>query len=221
MTPAPAQSSRLLRPTDDGGLILRLWVLGCLAGIAMGDWGPHYLIQIAAGAAIWFGAVATVDLADMRRKACFICVVVALLFTPFWVLSQGSVHNMTQSMYGHPGYPAQRGVATYLHDHTTPNDTMYVAFDQAGIYYLADRKSAYHHLYDQDLESIPTSYTEIISIIQSPNRPKYIVGTLHPGPFPDNSTMSWQAVAPYSVVEAMIDGVPIYRAKEISDLPRH
>lgn len=223
MTPSPARLSRLVRPTDDGGLILRLWVFGCLAGIAMGgDWWSHYLIQIAAPAAIWFGMVAihiTIGLPDLRRKALFVTVVIALLFAPYWVLSKGSAADMTPLLFGHPGYPAQADVAAYLRDHTTTDDTIYVAFDQAGIYYLADRKPAYRHLYDQELEGIPTSYADIISIIQSPNRPKYIVSTLHPGPFPDNSTMFWQEVGRYYVVETTIDGVPIYRAKPTPDLP--
>lgn len=225
MTPDASRLPRLERPTDDAGLILRLWVLGCLAGIAMGgDWWTHYLIQIAAPAAIWLSAIAigvTISLPDLKRKAAFAGVVVVLLLSPYWVLSKGSTEGMTQAMYGHPGYPAQAAVSHYLKDHTSSNDAIYVAFDQAGIYYLADRKPAYRYLYNQELRGIPASYSEIISIIQSPNRPKYIVSTLHPGPFADDGRMFWHEVAKYYVVETTVEGVPVYRAKGVRDLPNH
>ncbi len=223
LTPGASRLPLLERPTDDGGLILRLWVLGCLAGIAMGgDWWTHYLIQIAAPVAIWISAVATritITLPDFKHRAHFVAIIALLVLTPFWVLSKGSAANMTQVMYGHPGYPAQADVAQYLHDHTSPDDTIYVAFDQAGIYYLADRKPAYRYLYNQELRGIAASYADIISIIQGPNRPKYIVSTLHPGPFPDDGRMFWHEVAKYYLVETTVDGVPVYRAKDVSDLP--
>ncbi|MGI8484962.1 MAG: ArnT family glycosyltransferase [Thermomicrobiales bacterium] len=222
-TPGISRLPRLERPTDDAGLILRLWVLGCLAGIAMGgDWWTHYLIQVAAPAAIWISAVSigvTISLPDIRRKAVFVGIVVVLLLTPYWVLSKGSTEGMTQAMYGHPGYPAQAAVSEYLKDHTLPEDTIYVAFDQAGIYYLADRKPAYRYLYNQELRGVPASYSEIIAIIQGPNRPKYIVSTLHPGPFADDGRMFWHEVAKYYVVETTVEGVPVYRAKDVRDLP--
>ncbi|HEU0165303.1 MAG TPA: hypothetical protein VFQ54_09680, partial [Thermomicrobiales bacterium] len=75
------------------------------------------------------------------------------------------------------------------------------------------------HLYDQELEGIPTSYTDIISIIQSDNRPKYIISTLHPGPFPDYAGLFWQVVSKYYVIETFVDGVPIYRAKSSFTTP--
>jgi len=225
LTPGISRLPRLERPTDDAGLILRLWVLGCLAGIAMGgDWWTHYLIQIVAPAAIWLSAVATAitfNLKDMWRKVVFVGLVTVLLLTPYRVLGVGGTGKMTQALYGHPGYPAQADVAEYLHDHTSPDDTIYVAFDQAGIYYLADRKPAYRHLYDQELRGIPQSYADIISIIQSPVRPRYIVSTLHPGPFPDDGRMFWHEVAKYYLVETIVDGVPIYRANDVRDLPNN
>ncbi|MGB3327863.1 MAG: hypothetical protein WBA46_02850, partial [Thermomicrobiales bacterium] len=131
---------------------------------------------------------------------------------PYALLVRGSVDAMTETIYGHPGYLAQEDVAAYIREHSSPDDTIYVAFDQAGIYYLADRKPAYRHLYDQELRGIPTSYGDLISLIQSPDRPRFIVGTLHPGPFPDDSRLFWQEVGKYYTLETTIDGVPIYRA---------
>ena len=56
---------------------------------------------------------------------------------------------MTSPLFGHPGYADQEVVANYLHDHTSPETPIFVAFDQAALYYLADRPSTYRYLYDQ------------------------------------------------------------------------
>lgn len=212
----PSVGYQLVRPDDDAGLLLRLWALGCLGGIAMGgDWWPHYLTQITAPAAIWLAATSDSVIRDLGRKSARImltAIVVVLLCLPYNVLARGSVDAMTAALYGHPGYLAQSDVAAYIREHTSPSDTIYVAFDQAGIYFLADRKPAYRHLYDQELRGIPTSYSDLISLIQGPNRPLYIIGTLHPGPFPDDSRLFWQEVGKYYTLEISIDGVPIYRA---------
>jgi hypothetical protein len=138
-----------------------------------------------------------------------------LLLLPYAIIIDGP-EGMVARLYGHPGYPAQAEVARYIQDHTHPDDTIYVAFDQAAIYYLSDRKPAYRHLYDQELQALPNSYADIIAIIRSEDRPVYIVSTLHPGPFADDSRAFWREVGQYYDIETTIDGVPIYRAKDPS-----
>ena len=221
VSPAHRVDIPVVRPNDDAGLLLRLWALGCVAGIAMGgDWWPHYLMQLAAPAAIWVARTgdSTVGmLAGRAARRALTLAIVALLVSPFALLARGSIDAMTETLYGHPVYLAQDDVAAYIRDHTTPDDTIYVAFDQAGIYYLSDRKPAYRYLYDQELRGVPTSYGDLISLIQGPDRPRYIIGTLRPGPFPDDSRLFWQEVGQYYTLETTIDGVPIYRARTPSD----
>ncbi|MGH2561584.1 MAG: ArnT family glycosyltransferase, partial [Thermomicrobiales bacterium] len=54
----PAARAARFLPTADGDVLLRLWFLGCLAGIAMGgDWWYHYLIQAIAPFAIWLAPI--------------------------------------------------------------------------------------------------------------------------------------------------------------------
>ncbi|HEU0165709.1 MAG TPA: glycosyltransferase family 39 protein, partial [Thermomicrobiales bacterium] len=100
ITPAPVRLTNLQRPTDDAGIILRLWVFGCLGGIAMGgDWWSHYLIQIAAPAAIWLGMISTritIDLAMLRKRVAFVAMAVLLLGIPYRVLTDGSVTAMAE-----------------------------------------------------------------------------------------------------------------------------
>lgn len=199
---------------DDGHLLLRLWIAGSLLGISIGgDWWAHYLIQLTAPLSIWI-AVALGSILPALRRGARIAVAIGsllLLIVPFWVLLLGSTERMTSAMFSHPGYPAQAEIATYIREHTEPGTTIYVAFDQASVYYLADRPPAYRHLYDQELRGIPGSYSDIIAIIRSDDRPEYIVATRQPGPFPDDSRAFWQEAGQYYTLETTIQGVPIYR----------
>jgi len=215
----PSAVHYLSRPTDTTGFLLRIWGIGCLLGISMGgDWWAHYLIQIAAPFSIWFARASVEIWRGLWRwdRLVYTLVVTGLLVTPYWVLFAGNhdARSITQALFGHAGYPAQEQIARYLREHTEPGDTIYVAFDQAAIYYLADRKPAYKHLYDQELLALPDSYSDILSIIQSPNRPKYIVTTRQTGPFPDDGRAFWQMVSKYYDFETDINGVPLLRVKD-------
>jgi len=204
------------RPRTDARFLLRLWLVASLLGASIGgDWWSHYLIQVVAPLSIWVAWTLVDAWAGMRRVGRYVLVAatVILLLAPYRVLLHGSPANMANAMFSHPGYPAQDKVAAYLREHTDPGTTIYVAFDQASIYYLADRPPAYRHLYDQELRGIPSSYADLISIIRSPDRPEYIVSTRQPGPFADDSRAFWQEVGQYYEVVDTIDGVPIYRDK--------
>ena len=224
ISPAVTNPESLSRPTDEIGFLLGVWSIGCLIGISMGgDWWPHYLIQIAAPFSIWL-AKTVVDLWGGLPKwdrRMFAITAIGLVLTPYWVMFEGDrdTRSITSALFGHAGYPAQESIAGYIRDNTEPGETIYVAFDQAAIYYLADRPPAYRHLYDQELLALPNSYSEILSIIQGPNRPEYIVTTRETGPFPDDGRAFWQVVSQFYEFETEIDGVPIYRAIPESEVP--
>lgn len=198
-----------------GGLMIQLWSIGAIAGIAMGgDWWSHYLLQIAPPLALWLAWNLGRILHALRhwQRWLFVAISSGLLLLPFAIVVDGQEGMLTQ-LYGHPGYPAQAEVSRYVQQHSKPDDTIYVAFDQAAIYYLSDRKPAYRHLYDQELRALPDSYADIIAIVRSDDRPLYIISTLHPGPFPDDSRAFWREVGQYYEMETTIGGVPIYRDK--------
>jgi 4-amino-4-deoxy-L-arabinose transferase-like glycosyltransferase len=213
----PPALRHLAVPADEVGMLLRLWVLASVAGIAMGgDWWAHYAIQIAPPFAIWFAGLLVATVAAARRWFGWVIVVstIAVVLSPYWVIALGSPAAMSNRLFSHPGYQAQADVAAWLRANSDPGTPIFVAFDQAAIYYLADRPAAYRHLYDQELRALPGSYGEIISIIRSPERPLYIVSTRQPGPYPDDSRTFWQEVGRYYELDTMIDGIPIYRARE-------
>lgn len=214
--PIAGAFGHLGRPEDDGRLLLRLWILGSLAGASVGgDWWSHYLIQVVAPLSIWMSwTIAQVWPALAAPARSLIAVsTLALLMAPFWVLVHGSPTSMAKAMFSHPGYPAQEQVAAYLREESSPGATIYVAFDQASIYYLADRQPAYRYLYDQELRGIPSAYSDLISIISGQDRPEYIVSTRQPGPFADASRAFWQEVGQYYEVVVTIEDVPIYQDK--------
>jgi 4-amino-4-deoxy-L-arabinose transferase-like glycosyltransferase len=197
-------------------LLLRLWLIGCLAGIAMGgDWWFHYLIQAAVPGAIWLAVALSEIRPRMPRRlwSAVVVAVVAMLILPYSVLTLPSRSAMTESLYGHPGYADQEAIARYVNEHTTPETPIFVAFDQAALHYLADRPSTYRYLYDQELRAFPESEAELVAMVESASRPKYIVGTRQVAPFEDRGRAFWDAVQRNYVLETTVRGVPIFRAK--------
>lgn len=206
---------RRLRSNDPGGLLLVLWITAACVGVFMGgDYWTHYLILVVPPIALWLSRAidGIVHALVGWRQYLAVAMFALLLILPYGVAMDGT-DGIYQRLYRHPGYPAQNEVARYIRERTSPNQTIYVAFDQASIYYLADRNPAYRHLYDQELKALPDSYGDIIAILNSDQRPVYIVSTLHPGPFPDDSRAFWREVSRFYDLEIMIDGVPIYRVK--------
>ena len=195
-------------------LLLRLWFLGCLAGIAMGgDWWFHYLIQAAAPLAIWI-ALALSELRSRLTAGRWLltaAAVVVLLLLPYSVLAKPTRAAMTEALFGHPGYADQEALADYLRENTVPETPIFIAFDQPSLYYLADLPAAYPYLYDQELQALPESQGELIALLESPTRPLYVVGTRQVAPYEDRGRAFWETVKEYYVLETTVRGVPIYR----------
>ena len=207
---------------QDAHFLLQLWLVAAIAGASVGgDWWAHYLIQLVAPLSIWIGVTLCRLLHAFKPipTRTLLATAVILLLLPYRVLLAGGTTAMTQEMFSHPGYPAQADVAAYLRTHSPLGTTIYVAFDQASIYYLADRPPAYRHLYDQELRGIPSSYADLIAIIRGPNPPMFIVGTRQPGPFADESRAFWSVVGQYYELVETIDGVPIYQSKATITAP--
>jgi 4-amino-4-deoxy-L-arabinose transferase-like glycosyltransferase len=212
----------LLPAGDPMRRLLQIWIVFCLFGISMGgDWWFHYLIQVMAPFAIWLALA----LAELRKHlprlahGALVAVVAGLMVIAYGVITQHSRAEMSYVLFGHPGYADQEVVAEYLHDHTTPETPIFMAFDQAALYYLADRPSSYRYLYDQELRALPESELELIEMVEGPNRPVYIVGTRQLAPFADRGLAFWESVQRHYVLETVVRGVPIYRAISSQPVP--
>jgi 4-amino-4-deoxy-L-arabinose transferase-like glycosyltransferase len=204
-------------------ILLRLWIVSCLAGIAMGgDWWDHYLIQIAAPLAIWL-VVAFRDLADRLDRvlrAGVIAIVVALLVAQYWVGVAGNANAISQWLYQRDDYTAAPEIAAYLDEHTAPETPIYVAFSQPAIYYLSDLPAAYRYLYQQELRALPHAEDDLIAMVKSDDRPLYIVDTGQRAPVPDGGLSFWTTVAQHYHLETEIGGVRIYRANDYAAASR-
>jgi 4-amino-4-deoxy-L-arabinose transferase-like glycosyltransferase len=202
---------------EQGGLLLRLWLFGCLAGIAMGgDWWYHYLIQIAAPLAIWLVA-ALVDLSGLLRRAWWWGVtltMVALLIGQYWVGTIGDPARISTWLYHRNELVAADQVATYLRAHSPAEASVYIAFSQPAISYLADRPSPYRYLYPQELSAISHAEVDLVAMVEAPTRPVYIVDTARAAPFADGGRAFWAAVATRYHHEATVAGLGIYRANQ-------
>jgi hypothetical protein len=171
--------------------------------------------------AIWL-AITVADLRPRLPRLVHIGLAVsiaALLLVPYSVITKPTRAAMTSPLFGHPGYADQEVVATYLRDHTDPDTPIFIAFDQAALYYLADRPSTYRYLYDQELRAFPDSEDNLVAMVEGPNRPLYIVGTRQLAPFADRGLAFWEAVQRHYVLETVVRGVPIYRAIDPDTIP--
>lgn len=213
----PASIARRMRGggVDPGGTLLRLWLLGCVAGIAMGgDWWSHYLQQAAAPIAVGLAVLlrdAAPDIAPFRRLA-LSGATAALLLVPYSVIGLSAPETRSETIFHNSAYPVELEVGIYIQQHTAPDDRIFVAFNSAAIYYLADRASAYPYLFNQELLAIPAAATDLVALVSSPGRPEIVVDSSMPGPFEDGGEAFWRAVRAHYTVETVIGEVIVYRA---------
>ncbi|MDQ3779482.1 MAG: glycosyltransferase family 39 protein [Chloroflexota bacterium] len=199
---------------DTAPLLLRLWLLASFAGVAMGgDWWPHYLIQALAPFSLWLApylVAAWSRLAGWRRWGLAATIVVAVL-SPYSVLARGDDASISRAIFGQDRYPDQAVIADYLRQHAPEDASIFVGFDNPAIYYLADRRAAYRYMYDAELQAIPGSYGALVDLIESSDRPRYIVGTKERAPYPDRGQAFWDAVIRHYHIVDHIRGIPILR----------
>jgi 4-amino-4-deoxy-L-arabinose transferase-like glycosyltransferase len=209
------ERARLMTRRQPATVLLGLWTVASIGGISMGgDWWYHYLIQMAAPFSIWL-APQLLDVGQRLRgfaRWVFVIAVCGVMLYPFGVAARGDANDITAAIYPDQGYERQGDVGEYLRTNGTPGAPMLVAFDQAAIYYLADRPAAYRYMYEQELSAIPDAESDLVTIVSGPDRPEYVVDTGEPAPFPDGGAAFWVAVHHHYHIEAVINGYKIYRA---------
>lgn len=103
-------------------------------------------------------------------------------------------------------------VAAYLREHAAPADTVYVAYQQPAIYYLAQRQPAGRWPDIPDIVDHPGAFDEQVALLADPiTAPRYIVGAQ---PFDvaglDADGRLRAVVARDYTQETTIGGIPLY-----------
>jgi 4-amino-4-deoxy-L-arabinose transferase-like glycosyltransferase len=143
-------------PASFRSLVL-VWIASSIIGVALGGrWHAHYFMQIVPPLAI--GAAASLVRIDprlrwARRGATALIVAVPLAAAlPYWPMAPRAGSWL---LYHRPGYQIAEPVAEYVRQHTSPEDLVYVAFFEADIYYLSQRRAAIPALFRLDLAHLP------------------------------------------------------------------
>lgn len=199
---------------------LSLWSVTALGGVALGgNWFLHYYQQLLPPMAI---ALALAAGWLVRRPVIlprFGVAAVAGLATVPLLFSLGNsaiIGVEPRSLPGwEPGVSAAAPIANYLVARTTANDTIYVAYDHADIYYLSGRRPAARWLHFRELDRTPGAFAEQVARLGDPaTAPRYIVGaqTFDRWGFDSDGALRAIIARDYDL-ETTIDGIPLYRRK--------
>jgi 4-amino-4-deoxy-L-arabinose transferase-like glycosyltransferase len=201
--------------------LLGCWLLAAFAGAALGsNWYLHYYQQLLPPVAI--ATVLGVRALLVRSRRPWYAVGQGLL-----VVSVGALIMSIAQVQLLPADPARLvldytperaasgALADYVRAHTAPDDRIYVAYDQAQIYYLAERRPAARWLYFRELLWTPGAFDEQVARIADPaTAPRYIVGAQPFDDFGFDADGRLRAiVARDYVLETTIGGIPVYRRR--------
>jgi hypothetical protein len=198
--------------------LLWLWTLTALGGTALGgNWFLHYYQQLLPPL-----AVAVALGARWLWRSSRIAIRVpgqALLALGVLALTAAIVPSLLQGVdpkalpEWEPGISAAAPIAAYLQAHTTPVETVYVAYDHADIYYLSQRRPAARWLHFRELGATPGALDEQINRLANPaTAPRYIVEAQAFDRWGfDSAGRLREIVARDYRLETTIDGINLYR----------
>jgi hypothetical protein len=188
-----------------------LWVVSSLLGMAIGGhWSRHYYVQLVPVLALMAGPGAYRLLRSSRRLFSHRAVLGAFVIfgaidLPLWFSAPEAV---SEQVYDRPGYVLNDEVAAYVNDHTAEDDTIYVAFYQAEIYYLAKRRNAVPQMYGYELAASRDVYKRIVASIAQ--REPAMVVWVQPPPLEYATPEQFEAVLlhGYEEVQQFSEGDP-------------
>ncbi|MEB2287523.1 MAG: hypothetical protein OZ934_05380 [Anaerolineae bacterium] len=188
-----------------------LWVISSALGMAIGGhWSRHYYVQLVPVLSLMAGPGAGQLLRSARRLLSHRAVLVAVILfvaidLPLWFRTPEAV---SEQVYDRPGYVLNEQVAAYVSDHTAEDDTIYVAFYQAEIYYLAKRRNAVPQMYGYELTASRDVYKHIVASIAQ--REPAMVVWVQPPPLEYATPEEFEAVLlhGYEEVQQFSEGDP-------------
>jgi len=203
--------------------LLWLWIVTWFAGVSLGgNWYPHYFQQLVPPFAI--ALVLCLPRVCQRARSRPQIVVqgialvgsVQLLVT---ILSVQLPHQAEERLFvksdpeNYTPSAISSPLAAYIREHTTPDESIYVVYHRADIYYLASRRPAARWLYIRELVLTPGAFADQEARLTDPQTaPTYIVGMQ---PFNvyglDAHGQIRAAIAREYRLETTIAGIPLYR----------
>ena len=156
------------------------FTLASAAGVATGGYfRQHYYLQAAPGLAL----LAALGLArrlpeqtgrrvPMGLLACGGVLALALSAAP-WYWLPGSPEAKARRLYPGNPFPESARVATWLSEHTRPDDTVFVFGSEPEIYFLAQRRAASRYIY---------VYPLMTTFSDTPERQRSVLAELAAGP---------------------------------------
>ena len=203
--------------------LLYLWTLVSLGGAWLGgNWWIHYYQQlvpplavaIVIGLRYLFGEAKTGNSIVVQRSIAALSLgVLAVTLVVGLTVRRDSGDVLIN--YTPTPRPFEN-VAAYLRQHARPDDTLYVAYDQAQIYYLSSLRPVGRWPDTPDMRYVPGAFAEQVALLDNPDTaPTYIVGAQ---PFdvlgldPEGALRA--IVARDYALEATVEGMPIFRRVE-------
>lgn len=204
----------LFRLKRDTAIFVGLWLLTAGAGVAMGgDWWGHYFQQVLPPLAVAAGAGAVYLWDSGKHWARLEAVGVPLVFLALFVFPPYLMDPLELARMHHaPGYRVAPEVAAYLKQHTGPDETVYVAFFEPGIYYLAERRSAFPYHFPVQVAHFPGAQQQLVASIAA-RTPSYVFLA---DALPPSITVGlpfWEALQAGYVLEREFEGLPLYRRR--------
>jgi hypothetical protein len=212
------------RLSNSDRMFLAAWFCSSLLGAAMGGhWFAHYFLQFLPPLTV-FAAAGLLRMWDISRLLtrlqvlaipviCLVAFEVPLIFQ--------SPRDGAWSLYHRHGYRVAADVAAYLRAHTTEQESIYVAFAEADIYYLAGRRSIIPQISRLQLLYSPGAYDRLAEAVQS-RKPAYILVLDRPMTEIDPSGRLQKLLANGYQVEATFEGTPLFaRRSSIPSLYFH
>ena len=173
-----------------------LFIASTLAAMSIGArWDEYYFIQLVAPLCFLGGIGATMIGPPKKDLAAAAALALALIATatqelPYWLMSPT---EYSEEFYHRDAYTRGQEIADFVREHTPPDEPIYVAFSNAHLYYLADRRAEPPILFWQYLSWSKEKSDRVIRTIQARTPSAIIVSQRVPMPYM-NEKEFWDAL---------------------------
>ncbi len=182
-----------------------------------GGWYRHYFAQIVPPLAVLAAAsLKALYAAGSRQRqvwATTLLCTLALSAGPYMLMSP---HRGAEAVFQKPMVTYANEVSAWVRAHSTPNDTIYVAYEGAQICYLSGRRSANPYLFAIHVNYLPGVYDGLVAQIEAAE-PRYVLTTIWRGALSDPDERFTLALHEHYTLVDTIDLVEIYARNAEAD----